>query len=70
MTVRAGRYSTGADRKFALLEDLFKEFPAMPVSVEIKENNGELIEKVTTKFPISSGEMFSGWAKKTKKQRP
>lgn len=51
MTVRAGRYSTGADRKFALLEDLFREFPAMPVSVEIKENNGELIEKVTTKFP-------------------
>lgn len=42
----AGRYSTGADRKFALLEDLFKKFPSMPVSVEIKENNRELIKKV------------------------
>lgn len=46
MNVCTGRYSTGADRKFALLEDLFKKFPSMPVSVEIKENNRELIEKV------------------------
>lgn len=42
----AGRYSSGADRKFALLEDVFRKFPEMPVSVEIKENNKQLIEKV------------------------
>lgn len=42
----SGRYSSGADRKFALLEDLFRKFPEMPVSIEIKENNKQLIEKV------------------------
>lgn len=56
--VCAGRYSTGVDRKFALLEDLFKKFPSMPVSVEIKENNSELIKKVKIKnfksFPIKN----------------
>lgn len=48
-----GRYSTGADRKFALLEDLFKKFPSMPVSVEIKENNSELIKKVKIRCNIN-----------------
>lgn len=43
----AGRYSSGADRKFALLEDVFKGFPKIPVSIEIKEKNIQLIEKVT-----------------------
>lgn len=42
----AGRYSTGRDRKIALLEDVFRKFPHIPVSVEIKENNTQLIEKV------------------------
>lgn len=42
----AGRYSTGRDRKIALLEDVFRKFPHIPVSIEIKENNMQLIEKV------------------------
>ncbi|XP_073351272.1 lysophospholipase D GDPD3a [Pagrus major] len=45
VTFYAGRYSSGADRKFALLEDVFRKFPEMPVSIEIKENNSQLIEK-------------------------
>lgn len=45
----AGRYSSSADRKFALLEDVFKKFPKTPVSIEIKENNRQLMEKVTKK---------------------
>lgn len=44
--VTLGRYSSGTDRKFALLEDVFRKFPEMPVSIEIKENNKQLIEKV------------------------
>lgn len=44
-----GHYSSGADRKFALLEDLFRKFPEMPISIEIKENNSQLIKKVTRK---------------------
>ena len=34
------------DRKFALLEDVFRKFPDMPVNIEIKEMNCRLIEKV------------------------
>lgn len=45
----SGHYSSGADRKFALLEDVFKKFPKTPVSIEIKENNSQLMEKVTKK---------------------
>uniref|UniRef100_A0A3P9M764 Glycerophosphodiester phosphodiesterase domain containing 3a n=1 Tax=Oryzias latipes TaxID=8090 RepID=A0A3P9M764_ORYLA len=40
-----GRYSTGADRKIALLEDVFRKFPELPVSIEIKENNKRLMQK-------------------------
>uniref|UniRef100_A0A3Q0RJA5 Glycerophosphodiester phosphodiesterase domain containing 3a n=1 Tax=Amphilophus citrinellus TaxID=61819 RepID=A0A3Q0RJA5_AMPCI len=45
VTFYAGRYSSGTDRNFALLEDVFKKFPETPVSIEIKENNHQLIEK-------------------------
>lgn len=41
-----GHYSTGKDRQFVLLEDLFKKFPSMPMILEIKENNDLLIKKV------------------------
>uniref|UniRef100_A0A3B5A0B9 Glycerophosphodiester phosphodiesterase domain containing 3 n=1 Tax=Stegastes partitus TaxID=144197 RepID=A0A3B5A0B9_9TELE len=44
VTFYAGRFSSGADRRFALLEDVFRKFPEMPVSIEIKENNHQLIE--------------------------
>nr|XP_020453495.1 glycerophosphodiester phosphodiesterase domain-containing protein 3-like [Monopterus albus] len=45
VTFYVGHYSSGADRKFVLLEDVFKRFPKLPVSIEIKENNSQLIEK-------------------------
>uniref|UniRef100_A0A3B4Y507 Glycerophosphodiester phosphodiesterase domain containing 3a n=1 Tax=Seriola lalandi dorsalis TaxID=1841481 RepID=A0A3B4Y507_SERLL len=45
VTFYAGHYSSGADRKLALLEDVFRKFPEIPVSLEIKENNHKLIEK-------------------------
>uniref|UniRef100_A0A8C4Z9G9 Glycerophosphodiester phosphodiesterase domain containing 3a n=1 Tax=Gadus morhua TaxID=8049 RepID=A0A8C4Z9G9_GADMO len=45
VTFNAGQVSSGADRKFALLEDLFRKFPRMPVNVEIKELNCRLIQK-------------------------
>lgn len=35
------------------LEDLFQRFPQMPMSVEVKSNNEELIHKVT---------LQAGWA--------
>uniref|UniRef100_A0A8C2A3W3 Glycerophosphodiester phosphodiesterase domain containing 3b n=1 Tax=Cyprinus carpio TaxID=7962 RepID=A0A8C2A3W3_CYPCA len=45
VTFYVGHYSTGKDRQFVLLEDLFKKFPSMPMILEIKENNDLLIKK-------------------------
>lgn len=42
----SGHYSSGADRQFTLLEEVFKKFPRVPVSIELKENNHGLIQKV------------------------
>ena len=36
----------GEDRKIVLLKDVFERFPDMPINVDIKDNNDELIEKV------------------------
>lgn len=47
-----GHYSTGKDRKFVLLEDVFKNFPNMPMILEIKENNDLLIRKVQLSFNL------------------
>ncbi|XP_075993156.1 lysophospholipase D GDPD3a isoform X2 [Genypterus blacodes] len=62
VTFYAGHFSTGSDRKFALLEDLFRMFPRIPISVEIKENNGLLIEKVSDLVRRYSREDVTVWA--------
>ncbi|XP_064844911.1 lysophospholipase D GDPD3-like isoform X3 [Oncorhynchus masou masou] len=48
VTFYAGHYSTGTDRKFTLLEEVFRKFPKMPVNIEIKEDNSLLMEKNST----------------------
>uniref|UniRef100_A0A3Q2PXN9 Glycerophosphodiester phosphodiesterase domain containing 3a n=1 Tax=Fundulus heteroclitus TaxID=8078 RepID=A0A3Q2PXN9_FUNHE len=45
VTFYAGHYSTGTDRKIALLEDVFRKFPQIPISIEIKENNRQLMQE-------------------------
>jgi hypothetical protein len=35
-----------SDRKFPLLEEVFKEFPETPINLDIKVDDDELIEKV------------------------
>lgn len=62
VTFYAGRYSSGADRKFSLLEDVFKKFPKMPVSIEIKENNKQLMEKVSELVQRYNREELTLWA--------
>ncbi|XP_071389434.1 lysophospholipase D GDPD3a [Centroberyx affinis] len=62
VTFYAGRYSSGADRKFTLLEDLFRKFPEMPVNIEIKENNDLLIEKVSDLVRCFGREDITVWA--------
>lgn len=62
VTFYAGRYSSGADRKFSLLEDVFRKFPKMPVSIEIKENNKQLMEKVSELVQRYNREELTLWA--------
>ncbi|XP_029293638.1 lysophospholipase D GDPD3a [Cottoperca gobio] len=62
VTFYAGRYSSGADRKFALLEDVFRKFPELPVSIEIKENNNPLIAKVSDLVRRYNREEITVWA--------
>ncbi|XP_019958591.2 lysophospholipase D GDPD3a [Paralichthys olivaceus] len=62
VTFYTGHYSSGADRKFSLLEDVFKKFPEMPVSIEIKENNKQLIEKVSDLVRHYKREEITVWA--------
>lgn len=38
----------GDDRKIPLLRDLFKAYPSMPINVDIKIDNDDLIQKVST----------------------
>ncbi|XP_070779303.1 lysophospholipase D GDPD3a [Enoplosus armatus] len=62
VTFNAGRYSSGADRKFALLEDVFRKFPEMPVSIEIKEYNNQLTQKVSDLVSRYNREEITVWA--------
>uniref|UniRef100_A0A8C6TE53 Glycerophosphodiester phosphodiesterase domain containing 3a n=1 Tax=Neogobius melanostomus TaxID=47308 RepID=A0A8C6TE53_9GOBI len=45
VTFNQGHYSSGSDRQIALLEDVFRKFPKMPISIEIKEDNDQLIKE-------------------------
>uniref|UniRef100_A0AAY4BF21 GP-PDE domain-containing protein n=1 Tax=Denticeps clupeoides TaxID=299321 RepID=A0AAY4BF21_9TELE len=45
VTFNTGKFSTGEDRHFARLEDVFRTFPRMPVNIEIKEDNEALINQ-------------------------
>ncbi|XP_004856138.2 glycerophosphodiester phosphodiesterase domain-containing protein 3 isoform X3 [Heterocephalus glaber] len=41
-----GHFAHGSDRHMLRLEDLFQRFPQMPMSVEVKADNEELIHKI------------------------
>ncbi|KAG7266683.1 hypothetical protein CRUP_038071 [Coryphaenoides rupestris] len=62
VTFYTGHFSSGADRKFALLEDVFRKFPDMPVNIEIKEMNCRLIEKVSELVRRYGREDITVWA--------
>ncbi|KAG9267396.1 glycerophosphodiester phosphodiesterase domain-containing protein 1 isoform X1 [Astyanax mexicanus] len=62
VTFNVGHYSTGKDRKMALLEDVFKKFPKMPINIEVKENKDELIEKVASLVKKYKRESITVWA--------
>ncbi|XP_018605337.1 lysophospholipase D GDPD3 isoform X2 [Scleropages formosus] len=62
VTFHKGYYSTGKDRQFVLLEDLFEKFPNVPVNIEIKEDNDLLIRKVSSLVKQYKREAITVWA--------
>uniref|UniRef100_A0A3B3VX37 Glycerophosphodiester phosphodiesterase domain containing 3a n=1 Tax=Poecilia latipinna TaxID=48699 RepID=A0A3B3VX37_9TELE len=59
VTFNAGH---GTDRKIALLEDVFRKFPKIPVSIEIKEDNPQLMREVSTLARRYDREDITLWA--------
>uniref|UniRef100_A0A3B3Z5E9 GP-PDE domain-containing protein n=1 Tax=Poecilia mexicana TaxID=48701 RepID=A0A3B3Z5E9_9TELE len=59
VTFNAGH---GTDRKIALLEDVFRKFPKIPVSIEIKEDNPQLMREVSTLARRYDREGITLWA--------
>nr|KAF6283700.1 glycerophosphodiester phosphodiesterase domain containing 3 [Pipistrellus kuhlii] len=43
-----GHFAHGSDRQMVRLEDIFQRFPRVPVSVEVKEENEQLIHKIAS----------------------
>ncbi|XP_025049741.1 glycogen synthase kinase-3 alpha-like, partial [Alligator sinensis] len=41
-----GSFASGSDHRIARLEDIFQRFPGVPVNIEVKEDDDELISKV------------------------
>ncbi|KAJ7990022.1 hypothetical protein DPEC_G00310550 [Dallia pectoralis] len=62
VTFYAGHYSSGTDRKIALLEDVFQKFPQKPINIEIKEDNRVLMEKVSELVKQYHREDLTVWA--------
>ncbi|KAM4698039.1 lysophospholipase D GDPD3 [Rhinophrynus dorsalis] len=47
VTFRPGHFSSGKDRRIPLLEEVFQKYPDIPINVEVKQENPELIKKVS-----------------------
>ncbi|XP_060795419.1 lysophospholipase D GDPD1 [Neoarius graeffei] len=77
VTFNAGQFGTGQDRRIALLEDVFKKFPQIPVNIEVKQNNDLLIQKVSSLVKKYDRDNITVWASddahimaKCRKQNP
>uniref|UniRef100_A0A8C6QQX5 Lysophospholipase D GDPD3 n=1 Tax=Nannospalax galili TaxID=1026970 RepID=A0A8C6QQX5_NANGA len=57
-----GHFAHGSDRYMVRLEDVFRRYPKMPMSVEIKENNEELIHKVANLVRCFDRSEITVWA--------
>nr|XP_022341152.1 glycerophosphodiester phosphodiesterase domain-containing protein 1-like [Crassostrea virginica] len=53
------------DRKFPLLEEVFKEFPKTPINIDIKVDDDELIEKVNDLIVKYNREQITVWGNRS-----
>ena len=49
------------ERKFVLLKEVFETFPEMPINIDIKINNDELINKVSELIKKYNREEYTVW---------
>ncbi|XP_078508512.1 lysophospholipase D GDPD1-like [Lissotriton helveticus] len=47
VTFLSGHHSTGCDKRIPELEEVFQKYPNIPINIEIKEDDDELIKKVS-----------------------
>ncbi|XP_013918926.1 PREDICTED: glycerophosphodiester phosphodiesterase domain-containing protein 3-like [Thamnophis sirtalis] len=57
-----GSFSHGTDHQIPRLEDIFEQFPGVPINIEIKEDNDELINKVARLVDQYNRSHISIWA--------
>uniref|UniRef100_A0A8D2JDE3 Glycerophosphodiester phosphodiesterase domain containing 3 n=1 Tax=Varanus komodoensis TaxID=61221 RepID=A0A8D2JDE3_VARKO len=57
-----GCFSHGRDHRIPSLEEVFQEFPGVPINIEIKEDNDELIQKVADLVRYYNRSHISIWA--------
>ncbi|XP_072127503.1 lysophospholipase D GDPD1-like isoform X1 [Mobula birostris] len=62
VTFYSGQFSTGTDRQIPRLEEVFQNFPTLPINVEIKENDPQLIRKVSDLVKRYKREQITVWA--------
>jgi hypothetical protein len=49
------------ERRFTLLEDVFKNFPKVPINIDIKVDNDLLIKKVSSLITKYNREEYTVW---------
>uniref|UniRef100_A0A8C9DSB1 Lysophospholipase D GDPD3 n=1 Tax=Prolemur simus TaxID=1328070 RepID=A0A8C9DSB1_PROSS len=57
-----GHFTHGSDRRMVSLEDMFQRFPRTPMSLEVKEENEELIHKIASLVRRFDRNEISIWA--------
>ncbi|KAH0626423.1 hypothetical protein JD844_001389 [Phrynosoma platyrhinos] len=62
VTFSPGSFSHGEDHKIPRLEEVFQKFPGVPINIEIKEDNDELIQKVADLVRQYERSHISIWA--------
>lgn len=55
----------GEDRRFPLLREVFEEFPDMPINIDIKIDDDELIEKVNALVKEFNREEITAWGNRS-----
>ncbi|XP_053122151.1 lysophospholipase D GDPD3 isoform X2 [Hemicordylus capensis] len=62
VTFAPGCFSHGKDHQIPRLEEVFEKFPGVPINIEVKEDNDELIQKIADLVRKYDRSKISIWA--------